>query len=179
MSRCIRAFNGKYPEIVESAYIDESAAVIGDVVIKADASIWPQVSVRGDLLKITIGKCSNVQDCSTLHTTEYPKDSGKGYDLKIGDYVTIGHGVVLHGCHIGNNSLIGMGAIVLDGAIVGENVLVGAGSLVPPGKQLESGHMYLGSPVKKIRQLSEKEKQDIIENAKHYVTIKNRYKAEI
>ncbi|AJC48410.1 gamma carbonic anhydrase family protein [Allofrancisella guangzhouensis] len=179
MSRCIRTFNSKHPLIAESAYIDQSAVVIGDVVIKEDTSIWPQVSVRGDLLNISIGKCSNIQDGSVLHTTEYPKDSGDGYDLKIGEYVTVGHGVILHGCHIGNNSLIGMGAIVLDGAVVEESVLVGAGSLVPPGKKLESGYMYLGSPVKKIRLLNEKEKQDIIENAKHYVTTKNRYKAEI
>jgi carbonic anhydrase/acetyltransferase-like protein (isoleucine patch superfamily) len=164
MSRSIREFNGKKPQIDTTAYVDEAAVVIGDVIISEDASVWPCVSVRGDLLCITIGKGSNIQDCSTLHTTEYPKDSGEGFDLVIGENVTIGHGVVLHGCHIG------------DGAVVQENVFVGAASFVPPGKILESGYMYLGSPVKKVRPISDKEKQDMLGNATHYVKTKNRYK---
>jgi carbonic anhydrase/acetyltransferase-like protein (isoleucine patch superfamily) len=179
MSRSIREFNGKKPQICESAYVDEAAVVIGDVIISEDVSIWPCTSVRGDLLRITIGKGSNIQDCSTLHTTEYPKDSGEGFDLVIGENVTIGHGVVLHGCHIGDNSLIGMGSVVFDGAIVQENVFVGAASFVPPGKVLESGYMYLGSPVKKVRPISEKEKQDMLGNATHYVKTKNRYKTTV
>ena len=176
MSRSIREFNGKKPQIDPTVYVDEAAVVIGDVIIGEDSSVWPCVSVRGDLLRITIGKCTNIQDCSTLHTSEYPKDSGKGFDLVIGNNVTIGHGVVLHGCHIGDNSLIGMGSIVLDGVVVQENVFIGAASFVPPGKVLESGYMYLGSPVKKIRPISEKEKQDMQGNTTHYVTTKNRYK---
>ncbi|ABU60639.1 gamma carbonic anhydrase family protein [Francisella tularensis] len=179
MSRCIRSFNDKYPKVADSAYVDESAAVIGDVILKEDSSIWSQVSVRGDLLTITIGKGTNIQDCSTLHTTEYPKDSGQGFALTIGDYVTVGHGVVLHGCEIKNNCLIGMGSIVLDGAVVEPWVFLGAGSLVPPGKTLESGYMYLGSPAKKVRPISEHERQIIKENAEHYVKVKNRYKAQI
>ncbi|GAB4221772.1 MAG: gamma carbonic anhydrase family protein [Francisella sp.] len=179
MSRCIRSFNGKDPIISPSAYVDESATVIGDVVLNDDASVWPQVSIRGDLLNITIGKGSNIQDCSTLHTTEYPKDSGEGFSLKVGDYVTVGHGVILHGCEIQNNSLIGMGSIILDGAVVESWVIVGAGSLVPPGKVLKSGYLYLGSPVKKIREINDKEKQMIKENAEHYITVKNRYKSSI
>ena len=176
MSRCIRSFNGVFPNICESVYVDESAVVIGDVTIKEDSSIWPLVSVRGDLLNITIGSCSNVQDCSTLHTAEYPKGSGEGFDLVIGDYTVVGHGAVLHGCHIGNETLIGMGSIILDGAVIGDNVILGAGSLVPPGKILESGYMYLGSPAKQIRKITDKEKKDIIGNAKHYVVNKNKYK---
>lgn len=173
----IREFCGIAPDISETAYIDQSAVVIGKVVIGEDASIWPQVSVRGDLLKITIGKGTNIQDCSTLHTTEYPRNSGEGFALSIGENVTIGHGVILHGCEIKDNSLIGMGAIVLDGAVVEKEVLVGAGSLVPPGKVLESGYMYLGSPVKRIRLLTQEEKEDILANAKNYVSTKNKYKA--
>ncbi|MBD5784254.1 gamma carbonic anhydrase family protein, partial [Francisella tularensis] len=95
MSRCIRSFNGKYTKVADSAYVDESAAVIGDVILKEDSSIWSQVSVRGDLLTITIGQGTNIQDCSTIHTTEYPKDTGQGFALTIGDYVTVGHCVVL------------------------------------------------------------------------------------
>ena len=178
MSKNIRNFNGKIPQIAKSAYVDESATVIGDVIIGEDSSIWPQASVRGDLLNITIGKGTNIQDCSALHTTEYPKDSGKGYSLKIGDNVIIGHGAILHGCQICDDALVGMGAIVLDGAIVGKGAFIGAGSLVPPNKELEPYYMYLGSPVKKIRPLNDKEKQDMQKNAKHYITTKNRYKAE-
>lgn len=179
MSRCIRSFNGKNPQVAESAYIDESAAVIGDVILGKDTSVWPQVSVRGDLLTISIGKGTNIQDCSTLHTTEYPKDSGEGFPLTIGDNVTVGHGVVLHGCEIKDNCLIGMGSIILDGAIIEPWVFLGAGSLVPPGKVLESGYMYIGSPVKKVRPITDNERKIIKENAEHYVKVKNRYKAEI
>lgn len=178
MSRCIRSFNGKQPKVPESAFVDESAAVIGDVVLGEDASIWPQVSVRGDLLTITIGRGTNIQDCSTLHTTEYPKDSGEGSPLIIGDEVTIGHGVILHGCEIKNNCLIGMGSIVLDNSIIEPWVFLGAGSLVPPGKVLESGYLYVGSPAQKVRPITDHERKIIKENAEHYVKIKNRYKAE-
>ncbi len=176
MSRSIRKFNNKTPQIVPSAYIDESAVVIGDVIIDEDTSVWPCVSIRGDLLPISIGKSSNIQDCSTLHTTEHPKESGKGFALTIGENVTVGHGVILHGCDIKDNTMIGMGSIVLDGAIVDSWAFVGAGSLVPPGKVLESGFMYMGSPVKKIRPIKEEEKTFIIENAKNYVKNKNKYK---
>ncbi|AIT09720.1 hypothetical protein LO80_06915 [Candidatus Francisella endociliophora] len=178
MSKCIRSFNGKYPKVPNSAYVDDSAAVIGDVILGEDASVWPQVSVRGDLLTISIGKGTNIQDCSTLHTTEYPKNSGQGFPLIIGDNVTVGHGVILHGCEIKNNCLIGMGSIVLDDAVIEPWVFLGAGSLVPPGKVLESGHLYVGSPVKKIRPITEQEREIIKENAQHYVKVKNRYKAE-
>lgn len=176
MSKNIRTFFGKSPSIEESAYIDDSAVIIGDVEIGEDSSVWPQVSIRGDLLKISIGERSNVQDCSTLHTTEYPKGSGEGFDLQIGNDVTIGHGVVLHGCHIKDRTLVGMGAIILDGAVVEEEVFIGAGSLVPPGKILESGYMYVGSPVKKIRPITDKERDIMQGNTAHYVVTKNRYK---
>ncbi len=176
--RNIREFYGKKPQIADSVFVDESATVIGDVEIGEDSSIWPQVSVRGDLLKITIGKKSNIQDCSSLHTAEIPHQSGEGFPLTIGDNVIIGHAAVLHGCDIGDSCLIGMGAIVLDGAIIESEVMVGAGSLVPPGKRLESGYMYLGSPVKQIRPLTDKEKKGIVANAENYVLTKNRYKQE-
>jgi len=178
MSRCIRSFNGRNPQVAKSAYIDESAAVIGDVVLGKDSSVWPQVSVRGDLLRITIGDSTNIQDCSTLHTTEYPKGLGEGSPLTIGDEVTVGHGVILHGCQIKNNCLIGMGSIVLDDAVIEPWVFLGAGSLVPPGKTLESGYLYVGSPAKKIRLITEQERKIIKENAQHYVKVKDRYKAE-
>lgn len=179
MSRCIRSFYGKEPKIASSSYVDESAAVIGDVILGDNASVWPQVSVRGDLLTISIGKDTNIQDCSTLHTTEYPKDFGEGFPLTIGNKVTVGHGVILHGCEIKDNCLIGMGSTILDGVVVEPWVFLGAGSLVPPGKVLESGYMYLGSPVKKIRPINDQEKEIIKENAEHYVKVKDRYKADI
>jgi len=172
----IRKFKGFEPQIDIDSFVDESAVVIGKVFIEKNASVWPLVSIRGDLLPIYIGKNSNVQDCSTLHTTEYPHGSGQGFDIKIGENVTIGHGVVLHGCKIGNNCLIGMGSIVLDGVIVEDNVLVGAGSLVTPHKKLESGYMYIGSPVKQIRKLSKDELQDIFDNADNYISLKDEHK---
>ena len=173
----IRSFNGFNPNINESAYIDEDATVIGKVEIGEDSSVWPRTSIRGDLLSIKIGKASNIQDCSTLHTSEYPRQSGEGFDLQIGDYVTIGHGVVLHGCQIRDKAFIGMGSIILDGAIIESEAFVGAGSLVPSNKTLESGYMYFGSPVKKIRKLTEHERKEILENAKNYIVTKNKYKA--
>ena len=172
----IREFCGQIPRICESAYIDDTAVIIGDVDIAADVSIWPQASVRGDLLNITIGKGSNIQDCCSLHTSEYPHQSGQGFSLTIGENVIVGHGAILHGCEIHDNTLIGMGSMVLDGAVVESEVFVGAGSLVPPNKRLESGYMYMGSPVKQIRKLTDKEKAGILANAQNYVIVKNKYK---
>lgn len=176
--RNIRDFFGKKPQIHDSAYIDEAATVIGDVELAEDVSIWPQASVRGDLLKITVGKGSNIQDCCSLHTAEIPHQSGEGFPLTIGENTVVGHMAVLHGCTIGDGCLIGMGSVVLDGAIIESEVILGAGSLVPPGKKLESGYMYLGSPAKQIRPLTDKEKKAIVANAENYVLTKNRYKQQ-
>ncbi len=175
----IRSFESHTPRIHSSAYIDASAIVIGDVSIGAGSSVWPLTAIRGDIQTITIGKHTNIQDGCVLHVThgsEFTRDP-EGYPLNIGDYVTVGHKAILHACTIGNRCLIGMGAIILDGAIIQSEVMVGAGSLVPPGKTLDSGYLWLGSPVKKTRKLTKKERAFFDYSALHYCNLAERTKA--
>lgn len=171
----IRNFEDYQPDIHESAYIDDKALVSGNVKIGQESSIWPMTVVRGDVNKIRIGKRSNIQDGAVLHVTHGSEFTTEdGFPLIIGDDITVGHSAVLHACTIHNRSLIGMGAIVLDGAVIEEEVIVGAGSLVPPNKQLESGYLWLGSPVKKARALTDKERSFLAYSAKHYVNLAKR-----
>lgn len=172
----IRPFKDTHPNIAASAYIDEAAVVVGDVTIGEDASIWPMAVIRGDVQSIRIGARTNVQDGSVLHVTSDNAFTPGGFALTIGDDVTVGHGAILHACTVEDMSLIGMGATVLDGAVVRPRVMVGAGSLVPPGKELESGYLWLGSPVQKVRPLKEKELEYLAYSARHYVELKNAHK---
>lgn len=171
----VRKFNNISPSFHETSYIDEDAAIIGDVTIGEDSSVWPMCAIRGDVQKITIGKRTNIQDGSVVHVTADNQFNPGGFETRIGDDVTIGHGAIIHACTIGNFSLIGMGATVLDGAVVEDEVMVAAGSLVPPGKVLESGYLWMGSPVKKARELTGKEKEYLHYSSKHYVNLKNKY----
>ena len=168
-----------YKDIVSSiavkVWIDETAVVIGDVTIGEDCSIWPMTVIRGDVNHIRIGKCTNVQDGSVLHVTHPYSEVTDGFALSVGDNVTVGHKVILHGCRIDDNCLIGMGSTVMDGAVIEPYVMLGAGSLVSPGKTLESGYLYLGMPARKIRPLNEDERKWIDYSAKHYVSLKNDY----
>ena len=171
----IRSFQGIHPNIADSAYIDADAVIIGDVSIGADSSVWPTVAIRGDVQKISIGARSNIQDGSVLHVTADNEYNPGGFPLRVGDGVTVGHKAILHACTIEDYALIGMGAIILDGAIVRSKALVGAGSVVGPGKDIEGGYLWLGSPAKKIRPLSEKELAYLEYSAQHYVNLKNKY----
>jgi carbonic anhydrase/acetyltransferase-like protein (isoleucine patch superfamily) len=171
----IRSFQGIKPNIGHSVYIDETALVIGDVTIGDHSSIWPMTVVRGDVNKITIGSNTNIQDGSVLHVTHGYQKNPEGFALHVGNNVTVGHKVILHACVIEDNCLIGMGSTIMDGAVVHSHVLVGAGSLVSPGKELESGYLYLGSPVKKLRRLTDEERAWIDYSATHYVKLKSRY----
>lgn len=171
----IRAFENHQPQIADSAYVDSTAVIIGQVSIGADSSIWPNVVIRGDIHEIQIGECCSIQDSTVIHVTHRSDYDPEGYPTIVGNNVTVGHRVILHGCQIGNNCLIGMGATIMDGVIIEDNVLIGANSLVSPGKRLESGYMYLGSPAKKIRQLTHDEIGKIAYNADHYVRLKNRH----
>jgi len=173
----IRKFNNISPSFHNSSYIDEDAAVIGDVTIGEDSSVWPMCAIRGDVQKITIGKRTNIQDGSVVHVTADNQFNPGGFETRIGDDVTVGHGAIIHACTIGNFSLIGMGATVLDGAVVEDEVMVAAGSLVPPGKILETGYLWMGSPVKKARELTDKEKEYLHFSSQHYVNLKNKYLA--
>ncbi|OAT27351.1 gamma carbonic anhydrase family protein [Proteus myxofaciens] len=171
----IRKYLELSPSIDKDVFIDETATVIGDVRLSMDVSIWPMVVIRGDVNYVSIGKRTNIQDGSVLHVTHISEQSPEGFPLIIGDDVTVGHKAMLHGCNVGNRILIGMGSILLDGVIVEDDVMIGAGSLVPPGKRLESGFLYLGSPVKKIRPLSSAEIDGLIYSANNYVKWKNDY----
>ncbi|MDD5036620.1 MAG: gamma carbonic anhydrase family protein [Methylococcaceae bacterium] len=171
----IRAYRDKTPVLGNDVYIDETALVIGDVVLGDDVSIWPMTVVRGDVNRIEIGRATNIQDSCVLHVTHGGEFSPEGFELNLGVEVTVGHGVVLHGCRIGDHCLIGIGAIVMDGAVIEDQVIVGAGGLVPPGKRLESGYLYVGSPVRPIRVLSDMEREFLLYSAKHYLLLKNDY----
>lgn len=175
----IRKFADHTPNIHETAYVDETALVSGEVEIGEESSVWPMTVIRGDVNFIKIGKRSNIQDGSVLHVTHDPnkhtEEAGlkqTGYPLIIGDDVTIGHKALLHACEIGNHVLVGMGAIVMDGTVVEDETIIAAGSLVPPRKRLESGYLWVGSPAKKARELNEKEKQYLKYSADHYVRLK-------
>lgn len=175
----IRSYKGIIPQLGERVYIDSSAVLVGDITLGDDASIWPLVAARGDVNHIKIGDRSNIQDGSVLHVTHKNAENPDGYPLIVGNDVTVGHKVMLHGCTIGDRVLVGMGAIVLDGVVVENNVMIGAGSLVPPGKVLQSGYLYVGSPAKPVRELTEKEKAFLVKSAQNYVQNKNDYLNEV
>ncbi|MDY6978340.1 MAG: gamma carbonic anhydrase family protein [Pseudomonadota bacterium] len=170
----IRDFEEIMPDLHPDAYVDESALVIGDVIIGADSSIWPYTVIRGDVNVIRIGANTNIQDNSVLHVTHDGPHNPGGYALNVGNNVTVGHRVILHGCSIADHCLIGMGATVMDGVTVHEHTIIGAGSLVTPGKELEGG-LWLGSPARKVRELTDEERESIAYSAQHYVRLKNRH----
>jgi carbonic anhydrase/acetyltransferase-like protein (isoleucine patch superfamily) len=163
------------PVLGEDIYLHASAQVIGDVTIGRDSSIWCNTVLRGDVNRIVIGNCSNVQDFAMGHVAHKHPAKPDGSPLIIGDYVTIGHSALLHGCTIGNEVLIGMGSIIMDDVVVQDQVMVGAGSLVPPGKVLKSGYLYVGRPAMPVRVLSAEEIVYLKYSAEHYVRVKNNY----
>lgn len=171
----LRQYKNQQPVVGKNVYIDESAVVIGDVVIGNDVSIWPTTVIRGDVESISIGEGTNVQDGSVLHVSHAGDYSVEGHPLKIGKGVTIGHRAVVHACTVGDYCLIGIGAIILDDAVLEDYVLLGAGALVPSGKRLEGGFLYVGSPAKQVRPLKDSEKEFLEYSYKHYVHLKDDY----
>jgi carbonic anhydrase/acetyltransferase-like protein (isoleucine patch superfamily) len=159
----------RIPQIAPSAWVADSAQVMGGVTIDADASVWFQATVRGDTAPIHIGQGSNIQDGSVLHADD-------GQPLTIGKHVTVGHMVMLHGCTIGDESLIGIGAVVLNGAKIGRNCLVGAGSLVTEGKEFPDGSMIMGTPAKVVRQLTPEQMEGLRESARRYIQNAQRFR---
>ncbi len=157
------------PKVSENAFVAENAVIIGDVELAENVSIWFGAVLRGDIEKITIGKNSNVQDNSTIHT-DY------GIPCVVGENVTVGHNVILHSCSIGDNVIVGMGSTILNGAKIAKNCLIGANSLVTHKIQFEEGSLILGNPAKVVRKLTDKEIEHIQENANHYVENSKRYK---
>tara|TARA_R110002049_G_scaffold252905_2_gene428245 strand:+ start:461 stop:991 length:531 start_codon:yes stop_codon:yes gene_type:complete len=173
----IQSFQNHHPQIGEAVYIHSSASVIGDVQIGQNSSIWPSTVIRGDVNYIRIGEGTNVQDLSMLHVSHKSSWQPDGSPLIIGNHVTIGHQVILHGCTIEDECLIGMGSIVMDKVVVQKQVMLAAGSLVPEGAVLESGYLYLGRPAKRIRALTEDEIAHFMYSAKHYIKLKAQYLA--
>lgn len=171
----IRTFQNITPRIGDSVYIDESAIVIGDVDIGDHSSVWPYSVIRADVNTIRIGRLTNIQDHSVLHVSHAGPYNPEGNALDIGDNVTIGHRVTLHGCTIHHNVLIGMGSTIMDGVIIHPHTLVGAGSLVTPGKELEGGYLWAGSPARRLRALSDREVESLQYSAEHYQRLKDRY----
>jgi len=161
----IRAFKGTMPQLGEGVFVAPNAEVIGDVVVEAGASVWYGAVLRGDVEKIRIGSETSIQDNTVIHV------DSSGYSTVVGDRVTVGHNVILHGCRVGNDALIGMGSIVLNGAEVGEGAMLGAGSVVTPGTKIPPGMLALGSPARVKRPLTDEEKQHNREGMERYVRL--------
>lgn len=172
----IRNFENKNPKIDPTSFIDDTALVLGDVQIGEHCSIWPMTVIRGDVNFIQIGNYTNIQDNSVLHVTHDGPYNPGGYNLIIGNNVTVGHRVILHGCHIGDSCLIGMGATIMDGVVIEPHNLIGAGSLITPNKHLESGYLWMGSPARKVRKLTKEEIESIEYSAVNYSKLKDQYK---
>ena len=171
----VRSHKGMTPNLGAKVWIDPTAVVIGDVALGDDCSVWPMTVIRGDMHRIRIGARCSIQDGSVLHITHASDFNPGGYPLEIGDDVTVGHKALLHGCTIGSRVLVGMGSTIMDGAVVEDEVIIGAGTLVPPGKTLESGYLYVRSPCKQARALTEKERTFFRYTASNYVRLKNEY----
>ena len=166
----IYQLNDKVPDIAETAWVADTAQIIGDVRLGAGASVWFNTVLRGDNDPITIGAGSNIQDGSVLHTDE-------GVPLNIGCNVTVGHMAMLHGCTVGDESLIGIGAVILNGAVIGRNCIVGAGAWVTEGKAFPDGSLIIGSPAKAVRQLEPEQIARLRQSAVHYQDNAKRYQA--
>ena len=174
----IRPYRDILPTLGERAYVDEAARVIGDVVLGDDVSVWPFTVIRGDVNFVRIGARTNVQDGTVIHVShDGPHAKLGGFATVIGEDVTIGHKAIIHACRIEDAVLLGMGATVLDGAVIQKHAFVGAGALVAPGKVVGSGEMWLGSPAKCVRTLSDAEIEALYYSAGHYVRLKDEYLA--
>lgn len=168
----IYELDGIAPRIADTAWVADNAQVMGNVVLAEDSSVWFGATLRGDTETITVGRGSNIQDGSVLH-------ADVGQPLTLGEHVTVGHQVMLHGCTIGDESLIGIGAVVLNGAKIGKHCLVGAGSLVTEGKVFPDGSMIMGSPAKVVRELTPEQIEGLRWSARHYVENAGRFRSTL
>jgi carbonic anhydrase/acetyltransferase-like protein (isoleucine patch superfamily) len=168
----IRSYKGIPPIIPASCFVDESAQIIGDVVLGEHASVWMNAVLRGDVHSIRLGAHSNIQDCSVLHGMK------EQYGVFIGEYVTVGHSVTLHGCTVGDRCLIGMGSIILNGAVIGEGSIIAAGTLILEKAVVEPGSLWMGSPGQFRRKLVERDAESIMRYANNYLGYKDSYLAE-
>ena len=168
----IRPYKGITPTIPASCYVDESAQLIGDVVLGEHASIWMNAVLRGDVHSIRVGMHSNIQDCSVLHGMK------EKYGVSVGEYVTVGHSVTLHGCTIEDRCLIGMGSVILNGVRIGAGSIIAAGTLIPEKTVIEPGSLWMGSPGRFKRKLLEEDNDSIMRYANNYLGYKDSYLAE-
>ena len=171
----IRSFENYTPELGKRVFVDPTALVVGQVSIGDVSSIWPMAVLRGDVHAIEIGARSSIQDGAVCHVTHASHYNPDGHRLIIGDDVTVGHKAMLHGCKINNEVLIGMGSVVMDDVVIHSNVVLGANSVVPPGRELEGGFLWVGSPARKIRTLTDDEIAFFKYSADNYVKLKDRY----
>lgn len=162
--------DGVTPQLDENAWVAPDAAVIGDVHMMTGASVWFNAVIRGDMERLIIGENSNIQDCSVMHTDH-------GVEMVVGAGVTVGHKVILHGCRIGDNVLIGMGSVIMNNASVGSDTIIGAGSLVSEGKEIPAGVLALGAPARVKRPLTDQERELIRWAANHYMENAARFRA--
>jgi carbonic anhydrase/acetyltransferase-like protein (isoleucine patch superfamily) len=169
----IRSYKGITPTVPASAYVDESAQLIGDVVLGEHASVWMNVVLRGDVHSIRLGANSNVQDCSVLHGMLHK------WPVIVGDWVSVGHSVTLHGCVVEDECLIGMGAVILNGAKIGAGSIIAAGTLIPEGTVVEPHSLWMGMPGKFRRQITDDDHEMILQYAKNYLGYKEQYLAEL
>jgi carbonic anhydrase/acetyltransferase-like protein (isoleucine patch superfamily) len=165
----IRSYKGITPQFPETAFVDESAQLIGDVVLGEHSSVWMNAVLRGDVHEIRVGHYSNIQDCSVLHGMT------QQYGVYVGDYVTVGHSVVLHGCKIEDRCLIGMGSVLLNGVVVGAGSIIGAGSLIPEKTAIEPNSLWVGHPAKFRRKLVKEDEDMILRYAENYLGYKKAY----
>ncbi len=168
----IRTHKGITPQFPETSYVDESAQLIGDVILGEHSSVWMNAVLRGDVHEIRVGHYSNIQDCSILHGMK------EKYGVYVGDYVTVGHNVVLHGCRVEDRCLIGMGSIILNGAIIGRGSIIAAGTLIPEKTIVEPNSLWLGSPGKFKRHLDKSDEDMILRYAENYLGYKKQYLQE-
>lgn len=168
----IRSYKGVAPRIPASCYVDRSAEIIGDVVLGEHASVWMNAVLRGDVNAIRLGAHSNIQDGCVVHGMK------QRYSVLIGEYVTVGHSVTLHGCEIGDRCLIGMGSIILNGARIGSDSIIAAGTLIPERTVVESESLWMGSPGKFRRKLEERDRETILRYARNYLEYKDSYLRE-
>ena len=168
----IRSYNGITPQIPDTCYVDDSAQLIGDVVLGEHASVWMNAVLRGDVHSIRVGHYSNIQDCCVLHGMK------EQYGVSVGDYVTVGHSVTLHGCTVEDRCLIGMGAIILNGAQIGAGSIIAAGTLIPEKTVVEPKSLWMGSPGRFTRKLNKKDEEMILRYVENYLGYKNSYLRE-
>jgi len=171
----IRPYHGIVPKLGKNVYVDSAAAVVGDVELGDDASLWPFVAARGDVNYIRIGARTNIQDNCVLHVTHDGPYTPGGAPLIIGADVTVGHGAILHACTIEDACLIGMHATVLDKVHVHRHAMIGAGAVVSPGKIVGEGELWLGNPARCVRKLTDEQIEQLYYSAQHYVRLKNEY----